>query len=272
MMERDRQRPAPTARLAGRPLAPRDTVRLRVGACSDVGRRRTENQDYLLYRLATDEPDAHTHCSLFVTADGVGGAVGGAVASELAARTVAHALPGDGGDDPGGALRAAVEAADEAVKRRASDPALTGMATTLVAALVRDGQYWLANVGDSRAYLIREGEARQITLDHSLVAESVRAGWLTSEQAIISPYRHVITRSIGGQEPAQVDIFGPEPLQVGDRLLLCTDGLTETLSDREIARFTGHADPEEAAIALVDAANERGGPDNTSVIVVAVVE
>ena len=244
---------------------------LQVGAATRTGRR-PENQDYLLYRIVTEQPDAERDCSLFVAADGVGGAAGGAVASRLAAEVVAERFPRSGGTDPAAALVRALREAGRAVAERAlAEPALAGMATTLVAAVVRDGQFWMANVGDSRGYLIRDGEARQITEDHSVVAESVRAGWLSAAAAATNPYRHVITRSLGsaGQQ-VEVDTFGPESLAPGDRLLLCTDGITETMDDEEIARLALDVDAEAAARALAEEAERRGGPDNSSAIVVAV--
>ena len=246
-------------------------MRLRVGACTSPGQLRPENQDFLLYRIPVLEPDAERHCSLFVAADGVGGAVGGAVASKLAAEAIARTVPRQGGPDPAATLATAMRAANEAVAARAAeDRSLKGMATTLVAALVRDGQAWLVNVGDSRAYLIRDGEAAQVTLDHSLVAEAVRGGSMSAAEAESSPYRHVITRSLG-HEAVEADTFGPLPLQPGDRLLLCTDGLTETMNAAEIAPVAGRGDVADAARALVDEANRRGGPDNISVLLVAVV-
>jgi serine/threonine protein phosphatase PrpC len=131
----------------------------------------------------------------------------------------------------------------------------------------------MANVGDSRGYLIRGGEARRVTEDHSYVAEEVRAGRLSAAAAAVSPYRHVITRSINGSgEDVEVDTFGPYPLEPGDRVLLCTDGLTETMNDDEIAQIAGQGDAEVAVRSLVDEANRRGGPDNVSVLLVAVVE
>jgi protein phosphatase len=129
----------------------------------------------------------------------------------------------------------------------------------------------MANIGDSRGYLVRGGADEQITEDHSLVEESVRAGTLTRAAAAVSPYRHVITRSLGGREPAVVDTFGPRPVQAGDRVLLCTDGLTELVTPGVIARLASRPDPEDAARALVAEANKNGGPDNISVIVVAVM-
>ena len=246
-------------------------MRLRVGACTSPGRVRAENQDFLLYRVPTAEPDAERHCSLFVAADGVGGAVGGAVASKTAAETVAATFPRDGGEHPAAALVTAIEAANAAVAARAAaEPDLAGMATTMVIAVVRDGLVWMANVGDSRGYLIRDGLARQITEDHSIVAESVRAGRLTPAEAAVNPYRHVITRSLGADEPPEVDTFGPERLRPGDRLLLCSDGLTEMVDAPEIALLATKTDVESAARALVEEANARGGPDNISVLLIAV--
>jgi protein phosphatase len=248
-------------------------MKLIVGAETSPGQRRPDNQDFLLYRIVTAEPDAEADCCLFVAADGVGGVAGGAIASEVAARTVADRFPRRGGKDPAAALARALRAAGLAVAQRAQeDPTLAGMATTLVAAVVRDGQVWMANVGDSRGYLVREGAIRQITSDHSYTAEAVREGRMSPAAAAVSPYRHVITRSLGSLgEEISVDTFGPLRLQPGDRLLLCTDGLTETMTDAEIASPVADGDPREAARKLVDEANRRGGPDNISVLVVAVV-
>lgn len=247
-------------------------MRLLIGACTSAGQLRTDNQDFLLYRIASGVPDAERDCSLFIAADGVGGAAGGAIASELAAETVAAQFPRRGGADPAAALVRAVRAAVRAViEQAASDPGLAMMATTLVAAVVRDGRLLMANVGDSRGYLVRGNEVLRVTEDHSYVAEEVRAGRMTAAAAAVSPFRHVITRSINGSgEELEVDIFGPYPLQPGDRILLCTDGLTETMEDDEIARCMTGDDAESVAKSLVAEANRRGGPDNVSVLLVEV--
>jgi serine/threonine protein phosphatase PrpC len=249
-------------------------MRLQVGASTSAGQLRADNQDFLLYRIASVEPDASRNCSLFVAADGVGGAVGGAIASEVTAETIAARFPRRGGADTAAALIRAIRAAERAVAERAAvDPGLAEMATTLVVAVIRDNTLLMANVGDSRGYLIRGAEARQMTEDHSFVAEEVRAGRMTAAAAAVSPYRHVITRSINGiDQEVEVDIFGPVPLEPGDRILLCTDGLTETMEDDEIAGFARQGDAEASAQALVDEANRRGGPDNVSVLMVAVVD
>jgi PPM family protein phosphatase len=246
-------------------------VRLQIAAATSVGRRRQDNQDYLLYRVARAQPDAAHDCSLFIAADGVGGAAGGAVASKLAAESVERAFQPAGSADPGTLLAEAITVAGAAVAERATaEESLARMATTLVAAVVRDNAAWVANVGDSRAYLVREGRAEQITNDHSFVAEAVRVGALSPAEAAHHPYRHMITRSLSAAGEAEPDVFGPLPLRPDDRLLLCTDGLTEPLTDEEISRLAAAGDPEQAAAALIDAANEAGGPDNVSVLLVAV--
>jgi serine/threonine protein phosphatase PrpC len=249
-------------------------MRLHVGASTSTGQLRSNNQDFLLYRIASVEPDTSRDCSLFVAADGVGGAAGGAIASEVTAVTIASRFPRRGGADLAASLLRAIRAAERAVTERAAvDPGLAAMATTLVAAVVRDDKLLMANVGDSRGYLIRGGDVRRITEDHSFVQEEVRAGRMTAAAAAVSPYRHVITRSINGvDDVVEIDTFGPIPLEPGDHILLCTDGLTETMEDDEIAHIALQGDPEASAQALVDEANERGGPDNVSVLLVAVVE
>jgi serine/threonine protein phosphatase PrpC len=249
-------------------------MRLRVGACTSAGRLRADNQDYLLYRIARVEPDAERDFSLFVAADGVGGAAGGGIASRLAAETLSDFVPRHGGDDPAAAIVHAVQAAGQSVSNEAAaDPGLAMMATTLVVAAVRDGRVWFANVGDSRAYFMQDGAIRRVTDDHSYVAEEVRAGRMTAAAAAVSPYRHVITRSINGAgERIEVDTFGPFALKPGDRILLCTDGLTETMEDDEIAATATRGDAETAPQRLVDEANRRGGPDNVSVLLVEVVD
>jgi protein phosphatase len=141
------------------------------------------------------------------------------------------------------------------------------MATTVVAAVVERGEASIVNVGDSRAYLVHGGTARQITRDHSLAAEAVRDGDLTQDEARLSNARHVITRSVGGAPELDVDQFGPVALASGACLLLCSDGLYDVVNDDEIARAVAGAAPDAAAGALIELANDRGGPDNISVVI-----
>jgi protein phosphatase len=233
----------------------------RLAALSDKGRRRRNNED----SIGTAETPLGL---LLVVADGVGGERAGEVASREATSIIIDRLASDGGSSTEEQLREAIEQANQAVwSRSQADPRLRGMATTVVAAIVRDDSALIANVGDSRAYLLQDSEIQQVTQDHSLVAERVREGDITDEEARTSRARHIITRSVGSDEQLEVDIFGPLRLPAGSRLLLCSDGLTDVVEEPQIAAVAGIEPPGEAARHLVDLANEQGGPDNISVII-----
>jgi protein phosphatase len=235
---------------------------LRAGSATDPGRVRSVNQDALL-----------TTPTLFVVADGMGGHAAGDVASTMAIDALRGASERIGTMD---ALLAAVKAANEAIYHASvQDPSLAGMGTTVVAACLLAGptgdQLVVLNVGDSRAYRFREGQVSQLTEDHSLAAEMIRTGELTEAEAAIHPQRHVITRALGVDGDVRPDAF-PVALRQGDRLLLCSDGLTNEVDDEEVARVLAtEADPAAAARDLVDRANAHGGADNISVVVVDVV-
>lgn len=241
---------------------------LNAGWSSDVGRRRSENEDMVL----VDEP-------LFAVADGMGGHVFG----EVAALTAIEALRAGFRSQPSvDSLVAAIKSANRAViERAASDPRYRGMGTTLVAAALVDNPdgdesgddvIAIANVGDSRLYLLRDGELTQLTEDHSLVAELVRSNQLSPEEAVVHPDRNIITRSLGQWDDVDPDIQQLIPYR-GDRLLLCSDGLTDEVREPEIAEILRTvADPTEAATGLVRAANDHGGRDNISVVVIDVVD
>jgi protein phosphatase len=220
---------------------------------------------------------------LYVVCDGMGGHAGGETASRLAVQTVEKELISARlrTDDPfastagyedtplAGALQEAIEGACSMVYRTSRSQAeLQGMGTTCVALLVHGEVAVVGHVGDSRAYLVREGGIRQLTEDHSLVNEQVRAGLLTSEEAKHSRLRNIITRSVGFEEDVLVDVVGFES-KPGDRLLLCSDGLCN-LVDMEEIRITlaSERDPAEMCKSLVGLANERGGDDNITVIAV----
>lgn len=201
---------------------------------------------------------------LLAVADGAGGMGGGDVASRLAIERLLHVCREETEREPTDILRAAFEAANTAVREAAAGSEHPSMATTLVAAIVRDGRAWVASLGDSRAYLVRDGEAKQLTEDDSLVAEQVRAGMITPEQAKRSPARNIITRAIGAEGEASV-----EPIEVvlepGDALLLCSDGVHGVLDDDAIASTVAGLDAGTATTALIDAANRAGGPDNIGI-------
>jgi protein phosphatase len=244
---------------------------------TDTGNIRTNNEDAYLVQDAAE---------LFAVADGVGGYEGGEVASRIAVDTLAAVLPDLLGDKdrtpPQGfstaaereiaAMRSAFTLANQKIRReRELNSKLSSMGTTLTALLARNGRAFLVHIGDSRAYLLRSGELRQLTNDHSLVAEQVRAGLLTPLQARTSPYRHVISRALGLQEDILPDT-AMQPLQQGDTFLLCTDGLTEMVDDRVIEKILSNATPQDAVRELIGEAKKNGGVDNITAVLVQVSE
>lgn len=232
---------------------------------SDKGLVRPLNEDSLC---------AEPGLGLFAVADGMGGHRAGEVASRAAiaelVRYLKENLPLF--PNPADALVSGVQAANRLVFHLSSSyRSLRGMGTTLTAALVRNGELFWAHVGDSRLYLLRGGELVQLTEDHSLVRELVRRGGLREEQARFHPHRSVLTRALGIEPEVRVD-SDRLVLRSKDRLLLCTDGLTEHLSDEEIAAVVSCAAVAEAVGRLVEMALGRGGTDNISIILLAVGE
>jgi protein phosphatase len=225
------------------------------GSRTDVGMVREQNEDSIL-----------VEAPLFVVCDGMGGHAAGEVASEIAVNVIAQNAPATA---ECGALGAAVEQANLAVMRAAAEGVGgAGMGTTCTAAVVEGQHVALAQVGDSRAYLLHAGQLQQITRDHSLVAELVEMGEITPEQALTHPKRSTITRALGSDPNMRPDLFEINVAE-GDRLLLCSDGLTTMLRDAEIARIM-NANPaaQAAADTLVEAALDAGGFDNVTVCVV----
>ena len=222
---------------------------------SDTGRTRRRNEDS--YVVAPP---------LFCVADGMGGAQAGEVASRLAAAAVEDADPGG----PSGPehVTALIQEANRRVYERASvDPTVSGMGTTMTVALVEDDGVTIGHVGDSRAYLVRDGKLRQITEDHSLVNELVKSGKLSEEEAHIHPQRSVITRAVGTDPDVDVDVFSIAA-EDGDIFLLCSDGLTDMVEDVEILDLIdrNRGDLEKAVRALVQFANSEGGEDNITAV------
>ena len=220
---------------------------------------------------------------LYVVCDGMGGHAGGETASRLAVQTIERELLSTRmrAEDPfvstagladtpvAAALREAIEGACAAVYRTSrANPELQGMGTTCVAMVLRGELAILGHVGDSRAYAVRDGELMQLSDDHSLVNEQVRAGLLTADEARHSRLKNIITRSVGFEEDVLVDLIGFESKQ-GDRYLLCSDGLSNLVDNEEIReQLARHDLPEEACKALIQLANDRGGEDNITVIVI----
>src|SRR5437660_5407421 len=235
---------------------------LRAGGATDVGLVRDHNED----RYLADE-------HLFVVADGVGGHKAGEVASQTAVETLQREFTAPTTD----ALIDAVKTANRTVWNLAeANTEQRGMGTTLTAiALVDEGdeeRLAIVNVGDSRAYLLQQGELEQLTEDHSLVEQLVREGQLTPEEAQVHPQRSIITRALGLDPEVEVDSWELTPYK-GDRILLCSDGLTNEVSDDEIAStLRTVSDPQEAAHQLVQEARDHGGSDNITCVVVDVVD
>jgi serine/threonine protein phosphatase PrpC len=232
-------------------------MRIRVGATTDVGQVREGNEDALL----VSDP-------LYAVADGMGGHRGGEVASNLALQTVQRLF-----SEREGTLIEQVEQANRAVfERSQSDRDVSGMGTTLTAALIEGGAVRLAHVGDSRAYLFRSGTLQLLTEDHTLVHRMVVEGEISESEAESHPHRSILTRALGVDGSIQVDETNLH-VQDGDRLLLCTDGLTGMISDDQIVSVLREvADPQEAVDRLVRAANRAGGIDNITALIIDFVE
>ena len=236
-------------------------IELRAGAATDVGLVRSSNQDRLLV--------AHP---LFAVADGMGGAAAGEVASATAIEELQRSFESSSGSTADVLADAAREANRAVWEQAEANPEMRGMGTTLVAlALLDDGRLAAVNVGDSRLYVMHDGELRQVTSDHNLVAEMVAEGRISKEEAEVHPRRNIMTRALGVDPEVPVDVFLEDAIP-GDRFVLCSDGLPRELRDDHITSLLSRlADPAEAAKELVEEAKRRGGNDNITVVVVDVV-
>jgi protein phosphatase len=243
---------------------------------TDIGVKRTHNEDNFLI---------NEEMNLYVVCDGMGGHVGGEFASAIAVNTIEevlttmefrpeeHDLEGEAGTEiQRERLRYSIRLAGKRIHEKARlEPAYKTMGTTAVALMVDDGNAFIAHVGDSRAYRIREGRIEQLTEDHSLVNEKIRAGLLTPEQAKTHKLKNIITRSLGYMEEVDIDLQVCA-LRRGDRFLLCSDGLSGLVEAAEMGEAVLDYGPQVAARGLVELACERGGDDNITVIILRVDE
>lgn len=245
------------------------TLDLDIFQLSDVGCVRTRNEDSVDYHIPKDPQQRQQKGMLFLVADGMGGHQAGDVASRQAVQFVVGQYYGDTQHDIGTSLDRAYRAANRLINELAeADETKAGMGTTLVGAVVLGQKVYVANVGDSRAYIIGQAGTIQITEDHSWVEEQVRAGLLTAEQARVHPQRNLVTRALGSKASVEVDLF-EGLMDQGDTLLLCTDGLTNYVSDAEIESIVRQNSAQDAGQRLVDLAKERGGRDNITVMIVS---
>jgi protein phosphatase len=274
------------------PAQNRSGFAIRSHGVTDRGRRRDRNEDQFLIATLTQalrvrESSVETkgvHCGeprghLFVVADGMGGHAAGDQASTLAVRTVeafvvdslnwCARLRGDGVALLEEFQKAVQRADDDVVTATREHPELRGMGTTLTLAYLAGEDLFIAHAGDSRCYLLRHGKLHQLTHDHTLVQAMVERGVISQEEAATHQLRHIVANVVGGDEAGVHAELHKLVLERGDRILLCSDGLTTMVADREVAA-TVHSsrDPEQACRRLVDRANELGGKDNVTVIVV----
>ena len=254
-------------------------MRIDVAAQTDIGRRKKNNEDYYgVFKDDTQGLRLFDEGALLCVADGLGGHVGGEIASKLAVSHMKDVLKesspagSDNAEEENGLLpllKTWVVRANTSVHQTNQDLVKTGrpMGTTLLACILSPRRVFIGNVGDSRCYLIRDGEIVSKTEDHSWVDEQVKLGLMSRAEAEVDARRHMVTRSIGTHPEVDVDTYGWD-IVPGDTLLLCTDGLVNMVKDSEICQeFKGNASPAEIAHRLIDKANDNGGKDNITVIV-----
>jgi len=238
---------------------------LKTFSITDTGKKRRMNQDYV---YSSERPIGPLP-NLFLVADGMGGHNAGDYASRAAVETVVKTVAGSLETEPVRILDEAIQAANALIHDKSEEsPELEGMGTTLVAASCHEGRLYVANVGDSRLYVANHSGMHQITRDHSWVEEMVRRGGLKRADARSHPDKNIITRAVGTEKAVKADFFVVQ-LEQNDEILMCTDGLTNMLDDDEIRMILeGARDIVEKAQNLVQAANEQGGRDNISVILI----
>ncbi len=241
---------------------------LKTFSITNIGKKRKTNQDFVY----TSEQQVGMLPNLFLVADGMGGHNAGDYASKMTVETIVEKISVSAETEPKRILEEAILAANARVRQEAKRlPELEGMGTTIVAAICEGSELFVANVGDSRLYVENSREIKQVTRDHSWVEEMVRRGGLPRAEARNNEHKNIITRAVGAEETVQIDYFKVS-LEEGDVVLMCTDGLTNMLEDEEIRMILESSrDIVEKAEKLVWAANERGGSDNISVVLIETV-
>ncbi len=238
---------------------------------SDIGMRRSNNQDSYAVALAADENNWQQRGHVFVVADGMGAHAAGELASKIAADGIPHSYHKLAALSPPDALRKSIETANRQIHERGqSSPDFHGMGTTCSVLVLLPHGAVVGHVGDSRVYRLRDQHLEQLTFDHSLVWEMTASGQLTEDAIQGFVRKNIITRSLGPHGKVQVDLEGPFALEQGDTFLLCSDGLSGQVTDEEMGVLMGCLPPGDAVRVLIDIANLRGGPDNITVIIARV--
>jgi len=249
-------------------------LQLQVAQLTDIGRKRPSNEDNLIAVLPEDHSILDQKGALFVVADGMGGHSYGELASQIAIEQIREAYYQDTSSDIPTALTNAIKQANaaiykEAQSKSASDNKSSSMGTTCVAVVIKDRTLYVANAGDSLAYLINDQEIRQLAENHSWVAEQVRLGLMSKEDARTSEKRNIISRALGTKAEEEISLSSTDA-QPGDTLVLCTDGLHGPVSEDEMREIVTQYPPEESTKLLIERANEKGGLDNITAIVVKI--
>ncbi|HEX3747241.1 MAG TPA: PP2C family serine/threonine-protein phosphatase [Bryobacteraceae bacterium] len=280
MFDRFRDWFGPAAPAGRAPSIPRartsnkgEVLEIHASVAINSGCVRTENQDGAIFTRPSDDRALATHGVIALVADGMGGCNGGEVASALACEKIPKVYFASNGPAPA-ALRASLESVNGEIYQTAqAQPHLHGMGTTAVAFAITSSHGWLAYVGDSRLYLIRRGQIYRMSEDHSMVFEMVHKGLLTPEEARNHADRNVLSRALGSRPQVEVSCWDePFPIQAGDRFLLCSDGLHDLVSDEKMLALARTGELNVATEKLVRTANENGGYDNISVILLEAVD
>lgn len=251
--------------------APPKLTRVTLGHKTDVGKVRRRNEDDLGWWVPADPLETQRKGCLYIVADGMGGHLAGDRASEMAVSIITKTYYEDPSPDIADSLCYAIEKTNERINEEASETSKAGMGTTVVCAVVRGHELYVAHVGDSRAYMTRGQAMQQLTEDHSWVEDQVRAGIITQEDARTHPQRNIITRSLGSRPEVEVDTQR-RIIQEGDAILLCSDGLSGPVRDEDLQKIILSNDPQTVCDKLIELANENGGPDNITVISLRIEE
>ena len=241
---------------------------IEVGNLTDIGKRRKHNEDYYgFFRLGEDE-------FLAIVADGMGGHASGEIASRMAVEIIQEVYAKERADQEVlDSLKSAFEVANFSILQKSLEQdELNGMGTTATVLVIKEDQTFVGHMGDSRAYLFRDAAVNQLTKDHSMVNRMVEQGLLSKEEAEHHPQRNVIYKALGVNRDADLELIGPLPVYLNDIFLLCSDGLTNLVTDEEMLKIVKKESPQKACEKLIQLANKRGGDDNITIQILKMVK